>query len=393
MSIDIIYHYWLPLLAGLTGTFIVLGIYRAFYISTQTGGRVIPEQQLAGRKKELTRLVRQILRGQSAAIISPFSDDRTKLLDYLRSENPEHRTNLYGDKANRLIFPYLDISTLEEQCSPALFWEEALKPVEDKIIAGETSDALSQAYKTFQDKKFDYFYLDKLFAQMRVDDWQLVLMLDRFDLLQHCPLLYTQKFLGSLRTLASSRSDTPLTLVISGNIPLNQIHKEFKEYFNSKGSPFLNFIEPGEITLGALSETEIDELLNQAEHKFDDGERRFLKEMTGGHPYLLGYAATLLWDAHENKEPNPIQSTEKAFSDRVKGMLNNIVQSWHPNICKAFCLVVQKRDDVSHFKNELADLEKQGFVIQDKESGEWRIRARVFADFVTDKTEQELCEK
>jgi len=70
MSIDMIYHYWLPLLAGLTGTFIVLGLYRALHTPKQTFyAGIIPESQLLGRDKALRFLVRRILTGQSTAII------------------------------------------------------------------------------------------------------------------------------------------------------------------------------------------------------------------------------------------------------------------------------------------------------------------------------------
>jgi hypothetical protein len=48
------------------------------------------------------------------------------------------------------------------------------------------------------------------------------------------------------------------------NNSLHQFHQETTQ-LNPLGSPYLNFMEPGVITLGALSETEIDELLHQRE--------------------------------------------------------------------------------------------------------------------------------
>jgi len=57
------------------------------------------------------------------------------------------------------------------------------------------------------------------------------------------------------------------------------------------------------------------------------------------------------------------------------------LQSWVQNTTQAF-LAVARQQDVSRFDTELDELERQGFVRQDKKNGKWQVRARVFSDFV-----------
>jgi len=369
-------YFVLPLLATLTGLFIYQ-VFRSIREPTSpdtsngqtlynNGKSSIVSDKLTGREKEIRHIAGQIMEGQSSAIIGAFENERTLILDALR--NPE----LYGDNADRLIFSLLDISSLNINCTPQQFWDKALKPLQDKI-ADESGSELSKAYQACQDNQFENFYLDKLFAQLKPENWRLVLMLDRFEALLHRTNLESPEFLGGLRMLASSRYPSPLSLIIAGDISLHQDTKDL----NPMGSPYLNFIESGEITLGALSESEIDELLNQSEQQFTDEERQFIKDVAGGHPHLLQLAVSALWNAYE--EENPLKSAEQLFYNRTKSMLNNMLQSWSANTRQAF-FSVAKNGKVSDFKNELEELEKQGFVINN--NGTWQIRSRVLSNLI-----------
>jgi len=378
MSIFTLY-YIIPFLATITAIFIVAAIHYTFFYETKptlysSESPLLPNQ-LVGRDKEIRRLTRQIMTGQSSAIIGPFSAERTSILEALN--NPER----YGDKADRLIFSYLDISSLDKDCSQAQFWEDALKPLQVQM-GDDTSSALSKVYQDCQNHQFDNFYLNRVFEQLKKDNLRLVLMLDRFDLLLHQDNLNRSDFFGNLRTRAS-HYPSPLSLIITLNNSLHQFHQDTTT-LNPLGSPYLNFLEAGVMTLGALSETEIDELLHQRE-RFTEEDCDFIKEIAGGHPYLLQMAATILWEAYDNDEENPIESARKTFPDRVESLLNNILQTWSKNTCKAFLSVAQKHD-VSGFKTELEELEKQGFIVEDN-NGAWRVRASVFLSFLKDKTE------
>ncbi len=341
------------------------------------------------REKEIRRIARQILTGQSSAIIGAFEQEKTDILNVL--DNPK----LYGNKADSLIFSNnVDVSSLETSCDQAQFWKQVLKPLQaeiekqqnekqqkhffSRLFSRRKISALSKAYKDCQDNKFDDIFLQRLFKQLNQNKQQFVLLIDRFDLLLHRKNLKQSQFFGNLRTMASP-SHNSLNLVITLNISLRQFHQE-SEALNLGGSPYLNFMDDSQMTLGVLSETEIDKLLQQSQRKLNNDDCRFIKDMAGGHPYLLKIATTILWDAEDN------ESAKKEFAKRVKGLLNNIIQFWPESTCEAFLSVVLQKRDVSSFIEELEELEEQGFIV--KENDVWQVRPSVFSSLLADKAAQ-----
>jgi hypothetical protein len=328
------------------------------------------------RKKEICRIARQIMTGQSNAIIGAFEKEKTDILKAL--DNLE----LYGERVNNLIFSNVDVSSLATSCDQTQFWKQALKPLKVEMekqqghfFSRRKISALSRAYKGCQDNKFDDIYLKILFDQLEKNERQFVLLIERFDLLLQRENLKQSNFFGNLRTMASP-ANSALNLVITLNISLRQFHQE-SEALNPSGSPYLNFMDDSQITLGVLPETEIDKLLQQ--RKLNNDKCFFVKNLAGGHPYLLKIAIAALSDAEDN------ESAEKEFSKKVKGLLNEIVQFWPENTCKAFLSVVQQRD-VSNFTEELDELEEQGFII--KENDVWQVCPSVFSSLLVDRATQ-----
>jgi hypothetical protein len=323
------------------------------------------------REKEIRRIARQIMTGQSSAIVGAFEKEKTDILNVF--DNP----TLYDDKADSLIFSNnVDISSLDTSCDQEQFWKQALKPLKADIEKQPSSE-LSKAYKDCQDNKFDDIFLQRLFYQLKKNKQQFILLIDRFDLLLQRENLKQSNFFGNLRTMASP-SHSSLNLVITLNISLRQFHQE-SEALNPGGSPYLNFMDDSQIILGVLPKAKIDNLLQQSQQKLNDDDCLFIKKMAGGHPYLLKIATTSLWDTDDN------ESAKKEFSNKIKGLLNEIVQFWPESTCKAFLSVIQKRD-VSSFIEELEELEEQGFIV--KENDVWQIHPSVFLSLLADKAAQ-----
>lgn len=337
---------------------------------------------ILGRGKEIDQLKRLILTGQSSAIVGVFGTERTAILGYL--SDPSQSQTLYGEYADKLVFSLLDISALPKDCSPADFWQRALKPLEEKCHKNQT---LFKIYQTCQQNQFDEYCLDKLMVQLKQDGWRLILMLDRFDELLNSSL-DKPEFFALLRRLASSRTPSSLSLIISGNLSLKQFHDRTKG-LNPKGSPFLNFMENGEIVLGALSESKIDELLQQS--GFSHAECQFIKEVAGQHPHFIRLAASAVQTAKEQQEEQPLEVAQREFSVRVAEMLTNIMRTWDAKVCQTLVALVKGNQQPSAgFLSELALLEKQGFLIRDADNS-WQVSARALVDFINRKTEQELC--
>jgi len=378
-------YFLLPLLGFLAAISIVVIIFKVYnYDNGQAlyNNQILPNQ-LAGREKEIRRLAQQIMTGQSSAIIGAFSRERTLILKYLE----ERKEQLFGNQSDKFIFSFLDISALSEIITQTQFWAYALESLQAKF-ANDTDSSLFKAYELCRENDFNNHYLDKLIAQMKQEGWRLVLMLDRFEVLLHRPQLTSEEFFGGLRLLASSRHPSSLCVMIASNEPVWQLNDDTQTF--NFGSPYLNFLEAGAITLGAISDKEIDELLEKSGYPFTDDDKYFLKDISGNHPYLLQIVTVILIQAYRDKEENPIESARIIFFDKAEEMLTNIFKFWSPKLCETFISVAQELD-VSHFKREIKELNRQGFIKQKNE--QWQVRSSVFSEFVEDKTVQALCQQ
>jgi hypothetical protein len=338
---------------------------------------------LTGRELQIRSLADRIITGQSSALIGLFSNERTSILGFLRTEDPQLRERLYGDKANQLIFSYVDISLLDKDCTPATFWEKALTPLQDKIARLPSDVALKIAYQECQANQFKEAKLDALMGLLDKEGWRLVLLLDRFEEILPCQYLAGEghpEFLKTVRTLAASRTPNPLVVITASSMSLMQFHKK-TQHLSPTGSPFLNFMEGGITVLGGLSEIEVDKLLEQSAPVLSKEARQFIKQLAGGHPYLLQVANSELWKALPNGEQGLFERTEKQFYDRISPMLEKVVNSWSPRTCQAFLAVVQSLKTAG-FENELQELVGQGLMT--KVGNQWQVRAGIFLKFVKD---------
>jgi hypothetical protein len=242
---------------------------------------------------------------------------------------PETREEFYGADAGQLLFAYLDAQTLGGQFSQAQFWEYALRPLHEQAVVHERDTPLTQAYALCQENNFGTFVLERLLAQMEQASWCLVLMLDEFDLLLQHPILNSSEFFGSLRSLAS-RSRGVLTLVVASRCPLKRLNEDTQE-LGRTGSPYFNILI--EVLLGTFPAKYVSELLRLAADRFSADDRHFVKEVAGGHPYLLQAAASTVWDIHEDGVEDGGLRLQRAGQDlhaEVADALGDTWDSWTP---------------------------------------------------------------
>jgi len=361
-------------------TIIVLGISIGMFFAFAISYRSYPDQKgtfistisnssLFGREQQIRHLADRIKTGQSSAIIGFFSEERRTILGYLRNENPKQQEELYGDKANQLIFSYIDIAFLDKECSSSKFWEMALEPLSLK------DSELEKAYQTCNESEFNRRSLENLISLVNQKGWRLVLLLDKFEeLLEYPEFKENWEFFTTLRTLAALRTPSPLALVIASHSSLEEFHKKIK-HLSPSASPVLNFIGETAV-LGSLSEAEIDNLLDQNDLSLSKTNRQLIKEMAGGHPYLLKVVVAEFRKASRNGELKSFEAIEKAFCQGIESMLENMLKSWPPRTCQAFFMLAQK-NNISDFENELKELETQGLIAKINE--QWQIRSHIFS--------------
>ncbi len=364
-------------------------------------GPPVPPDQFIGREWELRRITSRIVsQGQSTAIVGEPRIGKTSLLLYLFTS--ETQTELYGDGGKRLLFSFLDAHKVGGEFSQAQFWERALYPFYEQVIAPNHNSPLALAYSTCKENAFGTFEMGYLLAQMRADGWRLILLLDEFDvLLHHQALNNNTEFFSSLRSL-TSLSQGALTLVIASRQLLTVFNSETYQF--NPGSPYFNIFS--EITLGVWSNAAIEELLLRAGNRFTADDQHFIKQAAGGHPYLLQVAAYELWDAYENGEEKPHlrrhQAWERLLSE-VTQTLDDTWRIWSPATRQALAAVAlanfprllkQKQHefyqkdivrDLHNLGPELRSLKKQGFVAEDKIApGGWRVRPQVLLGWLAD---------
>ena len=164
-----------------------------------------------------------MIQGESTAIVGEPRTGKTSLLLYLAAD--ETRFKLYGDTSAELLFSYLNSQMLGSQFTQAQFWEQALAPIREQIEVVGAEAPLAQQYRVCSMNGFGNALLNTLFRRLRDQGFQLVLLVDEFDVLLHHPILNCAEFFGGLRGLAS-QSKGALTLVIASGLPLARLNVE-----------------------------------------------------------------------------------------------------------------------------------------------------------------------
>jgi len=376
---------WLAL--GFIGIFIGMFIILSTPPSAET--TVTPEKRRnfnptfpLGREQKIRQLADRIRSGQSSIIIGLFDVEKTELLGYLRNEEPQQQEMLYGEQAGYLTFSYVDISELNRECTPAQLWERLLQPLQRHA-------ELTDAYQVCQTHKFSRNSIDNLISELNRSGGRLVLLLDAFqEILKFRYLGEETEFFSTLRTIAASRAPSPLVVVAASSQSLDTFYSATK-HLNPMGSPYLNFMEGGITLLDSLPESEVDRLLSQNSVPIPQSIRNQIKQLAGGHPYLLQIASSMeLW-----KEGNEAESAEKfesVFFDRVKHILERMLTSSDSRSCQALLAVIAQQD-VSGFEKELDYFEKQGIVAKD--SNQWHLRAGIFRKIVENKPQHAWCQQ
>jgi hypothetical protein len=354
-------------------------------------GTPIRPEEFIGREYELYQITGRILTGQSTAITGSPRCGKTSVLEYLKS--PAKQPALYEEDAEKLIFSYLDAYNWSSESGPLQFWETALRPL-------STESTLSQAYQDCKDNQFVEYALEKLITQIKDTNKRLVLMVDGFHAILGSPSQHWDAvFFGSMRTLVS-RSGGALVLIITLNGPLSDFQKAVQELTRSK-SPYFNFIY--EVRLGALADEVINSLLIKGikvDERFNETDFELIKNIAGGHPYLLQVAASMRWEMGTRLK-SPAEFIGK-FYYQVEDVLNEIWQSWSGSLQEAFISVAllqldefkgifKKKlqiniEELSHglpvFKSDLEYLKQYGFLIEDeKVLGNWKVKPQIFLPF------------
>jgi hypothetical protein len=343
-------------------------------------GRAVTSTEFLGREPELRRLFSRLTTGQSTAIIDQPHIGKTSLLKYVLDDPT--RTVKFGIQFKQDLFNYLDAQTLRGVKTQASFWESALTPLADALKAGQAAQlkSLVAVYALAQKNKFGTFVLEQLFTSLHAAGSRLVLLLDEFDDFLSHSVLNSAEFYGSLRSLASRSAG--LVLVIAARKDLEQLN-QLTQAINPHGSPYFNVFT--EIRLGAFSKKDLTALLDRAGDRFNQQDRKYVSEASGGHPYLAQAAAATLWEAYDEDHEGAAlyesagralyQQTKLHFADTWRSWTNEtrkvvtaVALAQIPQLLgKREFLVSELIEDLHDYSPELEVLETSGLLIEDKD--------------------------
>ena len=185
----------------------------------------------------------------------------------------------------------------------------------NRVAEPIAADSLRGVYETAVSNNFGTFVLEQLFRQLHAGGRRLVLLLDEFDDFLANEALHTAEFYGGLRALASRSPG--LVVVIAARQELETLNRLTQE-INPHGSPYFNVFT--ERRLGLLTLKALGTLLDRAGERFNQDDRRFVRQLSGGHPYLAQVAAFELWEIDEEGiegEARYRQASE-AFYDQTR---------------------------------------------------------------------------
>lgn len=365
-------------------------------------GRALDPTEVLGRETELHRLFSRLHTGQSTAIIGQPHIGKTSLLHY--AVDAVTRKSIFGSQFDRALFGLLDAHTLHGVNTQAGFWERALAPLDECLQKNrpEHLKPLNAIYALARENKFGTFVLERLFTELNAANSRLVLMLDEFDDFLSNPVLNSAEFYGGLRSLASRSAG--LVLVIATRKDLEQLNK-LTQKINPHGSPYFNVFT--ELKLGTLSKKALAELFDRAGDHFNRRDRKYIIEVSGGHPYLAQAAAATLWDAIEDgyKGTARYQAGSREFFRQTKPHFTDTWQSWTNATKKAVTAVslaqIQRLltgekleaseliDDLDDYSPELETLAANGVLAEDKKN-EWIVIQKAFLWWLTDELRRNL---
>jgi len=223
-----------------------------------------PAELFVGTTEELTDLLQTMRGGGSVCVYGEAGMGKTSLL--------QRAIELNAQDPKRAVTPYLNCTVLTP-FTPQRFWQAVLRELgvtpADEAGGFEIEDQMKKA----------------------AGNRSVVLVLDDFDTLLPTDLDATEaiRFFQQFRSVLA-HSD--LSAIISSRRPLQELQSSAAL---PNGSPWFNLFR--QTRLAPFDDAELGQLVTKMPSTFalEDGERRWICDVTGGYPYLAQSALSILF--------------------------------------------------------------------------------------------------
>lgn len=241
-------------------------------------GRPVRGVEFIGREPELRTIINRLLNGESTAIVGEPHIGKTSLL--LHIARPEVRLAAFGTDDKHYTLVSSDLHSISNDYNAQQFWLEALEPLTEMLAATPRGTAL---LKQTAESQYSRRALENIFNYLGNDlGHRLVLLLDEFDNLLVHNNFKDAAFFALLRSLSTRTGG--LALVTASRFSIAEMNERGRGLLDT-GSPFFNNMI--EVRLRPFTDKHIGILLNRAAPPFTVDERRFVRRVAGGHPFLL----------------------------------------------------------------------------------------------------------
>lgn len=254
----------------------------------------VPADHLFGRDDVLRVALSNLLNpGGSIAIDGEWLSGKSSVLQFLADPVPHLATDGQAQFSQH-VFVFINCQDVGAPFSPALFWRRVLERLRRKI---ERPDVVQEIDERLASDELDHNAIHSIVERIGQDDMRLVLILDDFHAVQDVKdIVAIANFADGLRSLIT-RQEHKAHIVVGTYRPLPVVAASF--YVGFSRSPFENYFVM--LGLRTLRHDDVQKLVNlallSAPVTFTDADTQFITQLSGGHPYLVQLAGSVLYNA------------------------------------------------------------------------------------------------
>ena len=262
-----------------------------------------------GRHDTVDEIATRVRRGESFAVLGGTRIGKTSLFMQVQQAIRRRPDNAAGERVVPVFLSAQQFGRLSREAIFAAVLDD-LRGEVDEAEATTLREAVDRLRRgdIAEDYAFDHFVSTLKEVMSRDDSFQLFILLDEIDELRRHE--WSKTFFVNQRFLVSqSPLRRRINLLIGGTL-------DSADLWNTAGSPFYNVVTI--VEMGLLEDEDLRGLIRVG---FPDGlppevERRLLVEV-GGHPYLMQYMLSRIWE--RGTDGDPVGIATRQFLREKKG--------------------------------------------------------------------------